>query len=99
MKKKNNQHLKKGFTERVSETLDLPKTLTMHLPRLILTGHREVYMENYRGIVAYGQDFLLLATPAKHVRICGKCLSIRAIAGEAITVEGEIDSVSFEGGV
>ena len=99
MKKQANKQLKKGPIERMSESLDLPKTMTMNLPHLILTGHREVYMENYRGIIAYGTDFLLLATPAKNVKISGRNLSIRSIADEAITVEGEIDAVSFEGGV
>ena len=99
MKKRPDQTaLKKGFVERASEALDLPKTMTMHLPRLILTGHRELYIENYRGILEYGEDFLRIATSAKTVRVCGSALTVKSIADEALTLEGNLTSITFEGG-
>ncbi len=91
--------LKKGILEKASETLDLPKNLTMQLPRLLFTGHRELFIENYRGILEYGTDVLRIATSGKTVRVCGSALTIKSIASEEITLEGNIDSVSFEGGI
>ena len=91
--------LKKSILEKASETLDLPKSLTMQLPRLLLTGHRELFIENYRGILEYGTDALRIATSGKTVRVCGSALTIKSIASEEITLEGNIDSVSFEGGM
>lgn len=98
-KQASDARLKKGVLERTSEALDLPKNLTMQLPRLILTGHRELYIENYRGILEYGTDFLRIATSAKTVRVCGSALCIKGIAAEELVLEGDISSVSFEGGV
>lgn len=99
MKKKKEAELKKNAIEVVSEALDLPKTMTMQLPRLILTGHRELYIENYRGILEYGDGFIRIATSARDVRVCGSALTIKCIASEEITLEGNIDAVSFEGGI
>ncbi len=91
--------LKKGILEKASEALDLPKSMTMQLPRLILTGHRELFIENYRGILEYGDGFIRIATSARNVRVCGGALSIKSIASEEITLEGDISAVSFEGGI
>ena len=91
--------LKKSIVERASETLDLPKNLTMQFPRLILTGHRELFIENFRGILEYGDTTLRIATSGKTVRVVGHALTIKSIAAEEITIEGAIDTVSFEGGL
>ncbi len=99
MKNKKEAELKKGIIEKASETLDLPKSMTMQLPRLILTGHRELYIENYRGILEYGDGFVRIATSARDVRVCGSALTIKSIASEEITLEGNIDAVLFEGGI
>lgn len=98
-KQTQNDKLKKGIIEKTSEVLDLPKNLTMQLPRLLLTGHRELFIENYRGILEYGTDTLRISTSGKTVRVCGSALNIKSIASEEITLEGNIDSVSFEGGM
>lgn len=98
-KQSSDEKLQKSILEKASETLDLPKNLTMQLPRLLLTGHRELFIENYRGILEYGTDTLRIATSGKTVRVCGSALTIKSIASEEITLEGNIDSVSFEGGM
>ena len=98
-KAEENAPLKKGIVERASETLDLPKNLTMQFPRLILTGHRELFIENFRGIAQYDADCIRIATSSKQICVRGHALCIKCIATEEITLEGEITSVSFEGGV
>ena len=98
-KQPQNDKIKKGILEKASETLDLPKNLTMQLPRLIFTGHRELYIENFRGIAEYGDSCIRIATQTKQICICGRALAIKCIAAEEITLEGEIESVTFEGGV
>ncbi len=97
IKNKKSKPLKKSLLERTSESIDLPKTLTMQLPRLIFTGHREVYIENFRGILEYGAECIRIATAAKSLCICGRALTIKSIASEEITIEGDLSSVTFEG--
>ena len=98
IRKQKNTPEKKSILERATEALDLPKDMVLHLPRLILNGHRELYIENFRGILEYGDNDLLIATPSKNVRVRGKVLNIKCIASEEITLEGDIESISFEGG-
>ena len=97
-KRTSDETFKKTVLERASETFDLPKDMLLNLPRLFLTGNRELYLENYRGILEYGEDCIVLATPSVRVRIQGSALSIKTIASEELVLEGNLKSVSFEGG-
>lgn len=90
------QPLQKTAMEKVAEKLDIPKELALQLPRLILTGHRELYIENYRGILEYTDTLIRIATSSKNVKVCGNALGIKSIASEEITLEGNIQSVQFE---
>ena len=47
---------KERLLERTAEALELPGDVVAGLPRVELTGDRELRMENHRGILAYGAE-------------------------------------------
>ena len=47
---------KEGLLEKTAEVFDLPGDVVAGLPRIELTGSRELRMENHKGILSYGDD-------------------------------------------
>ena len=86
---------KKPAAERITEILDLPKDIMLNLPRLIFMGNRELFIENYRGIVEYTDTIIRLNTSEHMVIISGTALSIKNIATEEITLQGNIKKLEF----
>ena len=81
--------------ERIAETLDLPKDILLNLPRLVFTGNRELFIENYRGIVEYSDTVIRLNTSECMLKISGVQLGIKHIAAEEIMLFGNIKRLEF----
>jgi sporulation protein YqfC len=81
--------------ETISDALELPKDTFLNLPRIILTGNREVYIENYKGIIEYTDTLMRLNTGARLLKITGSGLGIVSIGADDIIVGGEISTVEF----
>ena len=86
---------RKPFGERLVETLDLPKDILLGLPRLIFTGNRELFIENYRGIVEYSDTIIRLNTSECMLKVSGTHLGIKNIAAEEIMLFGNIKRLEF----
>lgn len=81
--------------ERLVEMLDLPKDIVLNLPKLIFTGNRELFVENYRGIVEYSDTVIRISTGESIIKVGGRGLGIKNIASEEITLCGEIKTLEF----
>ena len=75
--------------------LDLPKDIVLNLPKLIFTGNRELFVENYRGIVEYSDTVMRISTGESIIKVGGRGLGIKNIASEEITLCGEIKTLEF----
>ena len=60
--RKNNDRTQKRESrkETLLETLKLPKDICMGALKVTLTGNREAWIENYRGILEYTEGRILL---------------------------------------
>lgn len=81
--------------EKIADALDLPKELVLNLPKLIFTGNRELFVENYQGIVEYSDTVIRLNTSECLLKITGRGLGIKNIATEEITLCGDIKTLEF----
>lgn len=81
--------------ETISDALEMPKDTFLDLPKIILTGSCEVYVENYKGIIEYTDELIRLNTGMRLLKITGKALKIVSIGADDITIGGEIDAVEF----
>ena len=48
-----------SLREKTSRLLDLPADGVAGVPKVELLGDRELYLENYKGILSYGKEELL----------------------------------------
>ena len=62
--------------ECLADLLELPGDLSYHGCIITLIGEREILLENYRSILEYRSDHLLVLTANGRIRIQGVSLSV-----------------------
>lgn len=89
-----NEHNKQN-TNKIIKALDLPQDLFLGLPNISMSGNREVYISNHRGILSYGQEEMVILIKDYQIMIKGKGLSIISYTKEDLTIQGFIRSMEF----
>ena len=84
-----------GFRKHVTETLDLPKEIMLNLPLISLVGQEEVTIENYKGILEYGEEIVRIGTAAGTLQISGKKLCLKQLSAECMVVTGWVEELRF----
>lgn len=87
--------MKKKLGENLSDMLDLPKNTFLDLPQIVATGNKEIYIENYKGILEYSDTLIRLNIGNSCIRVQGEELDIRSIGEEDITLSGNIKCIEF----
>lgn len=90
---------KKAFAvrETVLEAMEVPGDLAGRAPVITLTGSRQARIENYRSIVFYSRERLVVLTKCGKVSLHGKNLEIIRYDSMEMEVKGYISGVSVEG--
>lgn len=97
MRKKSDQkELQRQRRERVVESLSLPKDLVLGSAILTVTGNSDLYIENYKGILAYEDCCILLQTKTCRIRIEGRNLSIDYYNNEDMKISGCIKQIIWD---
>lgn len=86
----------RGIRETVADAWGLPKDVMMNMPKLSVGGNREIYIENYKGILEYTSEEIRLSTTIGVVRILGKSLKIEKIRLTDIFISGYFKLVEYE---
>lgn len=94
-KRKKEEPENRTFREKVAQSLDMAKDIILDVPRIELLGNREAVVENYKGIVEYTPEKIVLEANPREIRICGRNLEIRSVAQELLLIVGMIDSIGF----
>lgn len=85
----------KQTTNKIITTLDLPKDIFMGYSNICLSGNREIYISNHRGILSYGQDEITILMKEYQMQIRGKAMCIVSYSKEELTIQGYIRSLEF----
>ena len=86
---------KERLLERTAEALELPGDLVAGLPRIELTGDRELRMENHRGILAYGSQEIQISGGRLVVKVRGENLELRAMNAGELLITGALRGVDL----
>lgn len=78
-----------------SEALELPGDVVLDLPKIILVGNIQLFIENHRGIMEYTPDGVRVSVGEGEVAVSGENLMLRNILPDELCVEGKIRSLSF----
>lgn len=81
--------------ENLIESLKFPKDICMGAMKVTLTGNREAWIENYRGILEYTESLILLQGKTCQVCFEGTGLSVDYYTNEDMKISGWIESVRY----
>ncbi|MFT8362092.1 MAG: sporulation protein YqfC [Sporolactobacillus sp.] len=91
MKKKWTQRMKKWF----STVSDIPEDIVLDVPKLILTGQTRLSIENYRSVLNFSDNQLILALEKGELHIQGEQFTLEVILQKEIILNGLVKSVQF----
>lgn len=79
----------------IVDSLKLPKDIMLGASIVTMTGRTEAWVENYKGIIEYSTEMILLQ--GKNCQICfsGKRLSIDYYTNEDMKISGCIECVRY----
>lgn len=86
---------KNKLRRQFSDYLELPGDIALDLPKIVLVGNIQVFIENHRGIQEYNPQLVRVVVNDKVVEVTGENLVLRNILPDEICVEGRIWAVSF----
>lgn len=89
--KSKREQLKEAF----SSMLEMPNDVILDMPKIILIGNIQLYIENHRGIVSFHREKVVIAVGIGKVEITGADMVIRGIFTDEIMLEGKIDSIQI----
>lgn len=81
--------------ENLIESLKFPKDICMGAMKVTLTGNREAWIENYRGILEYTESLILLQGKTCQVCFEGTGLSVDYYTNEDMKISGCISCVRY----
>ncbi|MDI9475478.1 MAG: sporulation protein YqfC [Natronincolaceae bacterium] len=84
-----------GIKKGLAEILELPKDIILDLPKIIMIGNLQIYVENHKGILEYTDNRIRINTKSGILCIMGKNLMLKNIVIEEIIIVGEINQVEF----
>ena len=87
---------KRQIQQQFSNILEIPKDIMLDLPKVVLVGNIQVFVENHKGIVEYGDEVIRVKVNEGEIAIRGENLVLRNILPDEIAVEGKITSVNYQ---
>ncbi|MBR4085209.1 MAG: YabP/YqfC family sporulation protein [Lachnospiraceae bacterium] len=77
------------------ETLQLPHDILYGEIRITITGNREIWIENYKGLLECNNNTILLQAKNHKLLLEGKALNIDYYTNEDMKISGRILSVKY----
>ncbi len=81
--------------EKLADLFSLPHDIVCGASNVSVLGSMRVVIENYKGILEYNSEEILLQGKQCRIRITGCCLKIRCYNEEEMIIDGQIDGVIF----
>lgn len=87
--------LEKSPKEQLVDTLKLPKDMLLGASILTMTGNHELWVENYKGIIEYTGESIILQAKTGQISICGCGLVIDYYTNEDMKIIGTIQCIRY----
>lgn len=79
----------------MSDILEIPSDIVMDLPKIVLVGDVQLFIENHRGIIEYTAESVRVSVGDYELEVSGESLLLRNILPDEICLEGRITGVRF----
>ncbi len=85
----------KKYTK-LEKMLEIPREVVSSDVKITILGFDEIYIENYKNILEYGESFIKINIFSGTINIHGFNLNLEQMTDDDIRVTGKIDSIEFE---
>ncbi|HIV86324.1 MAG TPA: YabP/YqfC family sporulation protein [Candidatus Monoglobus merdigallinarum] len=82
--------------ERFADAVDISKDVMLGLPVVTMLGNRELTIENYVGILEYGEEEIRIKCRAVSVLIEGTGLELKTMTDDFLYITGRFKCFSYE---
>ena len=82
--------------ERFADAVDISKDVMLGLPVVTMLGNRELTIENYVGILGYGEEEIRIKCRAVSVLIEGTGLELKTMTDDFLYITGRFKCFSYE---
>lgn len=82
----------------VSNVLELPPDALGDGPKICITGRQQLAVENFQSVLAFSEEEIRLLTSEGELSFTGKGFVLKKILPTEMQIEGELSSLTFEGG-
>lgn len=83
------------ISNKIIDTCQLPKDVLSGAAIISMTGNTEILIENFKNIIKYQSDILILQCKKNQLQITGRNLNIEFYTNEEIKVKGYISELKF----
>lgn len=89
--KNKKQHQK----DRILDALPLPQDIIHGDIRITVMGNREIWIENYKGLLEYTGTSIVLQAKTCKLQVEGKCLNIDYYTNEDMKISGRLTCLKY----
>jgi len=93
--KRKEEQIDKDDIEWLAEKVRMPVEVLAGAPVFFMTGRYQIWVENYKSILEYGDQGIRIQTRQGRVRIYGRTLHIEEYSRDGMRIVGRIDGVEF----
>jgi sporulation protein YqfC len=79
----------------VSDIFELPKDITLNLPKISMIGNNQMLVENHRGVIEYTPQRIRVNSSIGVIRVQGSEMKLKNIAADDIMITGEVKAIEF----
>lgn len=82
--------------EKILGKLDFPSDIILDLPKIIVTGDRQITIENHKGVLSFESQQIKINSRIGSISINGKDFEILFIGDTTMTISGTFKNISYE---
>ena len=87
---------RKGLLEKTAAAFALPADVVAGVSWVQIVGREELYVQNHKGILAYGEEEMLISGGKLLIRVRGSGLKLRGMTATDLVITGLIAAVEME---
>ncbi len=87
--------MKSKTGDRLSYIKSVGDELMMNTPHVTVSGNKEVYIENHKGIEVYNGSLVRVETASGSIAVEGESLNIDSVRESDIFISGIIEKIEF----
>jgi sporulation protein YqfC len=81
--------------EKVSKLLEIPDEVATDRPKITTMGRKEVFVENYKGIIEFTNEIVRINSNHGVITITGHNMKIKEITCDDIIIVGDIENIDY----